>query len=301
MTSPSDLLRQASSAHSPPEVAASAPDSGGIVPTQMAGAAEGARGEEEEEEAGEAENQNDRPTTLVGNESPLQVALRRLATGQILTEDKRDWFPKGRCPEEDSVAKEAGANGVAIACTPEFWRQLGCDRHSQRAGAFLKLLVKAANGRTFPATGYPETAQQGSKRWTWHVVPSIEALKAQARATSVQELEAVLNMHAKHSKLRNEQKLETCPECNTPLVQNEIALMNMYRCARGGQCGHAPPLPPPLPSPMQASIGQPNILPAPSSSTSAPAQASSQQWNLVSPGEFVAAMAENNNRIWGSL
>jgi len=283
-------------------VAAWVPDSGGIVPTQMAGAAEGARGEEEEdEEDGEADNQNDEPMTVEEDESALQVALTRLATGQFLIEDNRDRFPKGRYPENDSVAKAAGAHGVAIACTPEFWNELGCDRHSSRAGAFLKLLVKMAKGKTFTNTRYPETAQRGSKRWTWHVVPSIEALKAQAHATSVQELEAVLNMQAKHSKLRNERKLETCPACDTPLVENEIALMNMYRCARGGQCGHAPPLPPPLPSPMQASIGQPNILPAPSSSTSAPAQASSQQWNLVSPGEFVAAMAENNNRIWGSL
>jgi len=28
-------------------------------------------------------------------------------------------------------------------------------------------------------------------------------------------------------KLRNEQKLETCPKCDTPLIENEIALMHM--------------------------------------------------------------------------
>lgn len=113
----------------------------------------------------------------------------------------------------------------------------------------------------------------------------------QAKAMSVQDLDNVLNMKRKHSRLRTEAKLKTCPTCATPLVEeDDVALVRMYRCARGGQCAHAhaapaahtpaahptplptalPPLPPPLlPPPPVAEI--PSAVPADTTTNNGPA------------------------------
>ena len=178
--------------------------------------------------------------------SPDQVAHMRLAQGQVPTVDNRDWLPKGRSSSDDSVWKSAGDNGVAIACTPEFWKDLGYDSSNiYRAGARLKLLVRLAKGRTFPRLRFPKEAGREPSCEacvTWHVVPSMDALVAQAKATTVEDLDAVLNMQQKHTALRN-QRLDKCPTCDTPLVEDELLLMHMFRCGRGGQCAHAPTSP----------------------------------------------------------
>jgi hypothetical protein len=216
--------------------------------------------------------------------SPDQAIHMRLVQGQVLTVSNRDWLPRGRGPLDDSVWKSAGADGVAIACTPEFWKALGCANNLEdQVGARLKLLVRLANGSTFHRLRFPKVAGLAhcDARLTWHVVPSMDALMAQAKAMSVQDLDNVLNMKRKHSRLRTEAKLETCPTCATPLVEeDDVALVRMYRCARGGQCVHAPaapaahtpaaqptpptalpPLPPPLlPPPPVAEI--PSAVPA---------------------------------------
>ena len=70
----------------------------------------------------------------------------------------------------------------------------------------------------------------------------MDALVAQAKATTVEDLDAVLNMQQKHTALRN-QRLDKCPTCDTPLVEDELTLMHMFRCGRGGQCAHAPTSP----------------------------------------------------------
>jgi hypothetical protein len=124
----------------------------------------------------------------------------------VLTVGNRDWFPRGRSPSDDSVWKAAGDDGVVIACTPEFWKELGyVNNLESRAGARLKLLVQMANGQTFTKLRFTREAGREVRcddRLTWHVVPSMDALMAQAQATSVQDLDAMLNRQAKHSKLR---------------------------------------------------------------------------------------------------
>jgi hypothetical protein len=180
--------------------------------------------------------------------SPDQAIHMRLVRGQVLTVSNRDWLPRGRGPLDDSVWKSAGADGVAIACTPEFWKALGCANNLEdQVGARLKLLVRLANGSTFHRLRFPKVAglaHSCDARLTWHVVPSMHALMAQAKAMSVQDLDNVLNMKRKHSRLRTEENLKTCPMCATPLVEeDDVALVRMYRCARGGQCAHGPAAP----------------------------------------------------------
>lgn len=216
--------------------------------------------------------------------SPDQAIHMRLVRGQVLTVSNRDWLPRGRGPLDDSVWKSAGANGVAIACTPEFWKALGCANNLEsRVAARLKLLVRLANGSTFDRLRFPKkTGHEHSSDacLTWHVVPSMDALMEQANAMSVQDLDNVLNMKRKHSRLRTEANLKTCPMCATPLVEeDDVALVHMYRYARGGQCAHAPaapaahtpaaqptpptalpPLPTPLPPPPVAET--PSAIPA---------------------------------------
>lgn len=88
-----------------------------------------------------------------------------------------------------------------------------------------------------------DAGEDGEACVAWHVVPSMDAFMAQAQATSVQDLDDVLNMQQKHTALRN-QRLDKCPMCDTSLLEDdEIALMHMYRCARGGQCAHGMRLP----------------------------------------------------------
>ena len=176
--------------------------------------------------------------------SPDQVAHTRLAQGRVQTVDNREWLPKGRGTSDDSVWKSAGDNGVAIACTPEFWNDLGyVNKNTNRAGIRLKLLVRLANGRTFHGLRFPkEAGREPNCELTWHVVPSMDALMQQAQANSVQDLDDVLNMQQKHTALRN-QRLDKCPTCDTPLVEDELTLMHMFRCGRGGQCAHAPTSP----------------------------------------------------------
>ena len=178
--------------------------------------------------------------------SPDQAIHMRLVRGQVLTVNNRDWLPRGRGPLDDSVWKSAGNDGVVIACTPAFWKALGCANNLEdRVGARLKLLVRLAKGSTFHRLRFPKIAGRATScdaRLTWHVVPSMDALVAQAKATTVEDLDAVLNMQQKHTALRN-QRLDKCPTCDTPLVEDELLLMHMFRCGRSGQCAHAPTSP----------------------------------------------------------
>ena len=205
--------------------------------------------EEENEEEGDGATASPKGTNGVADDHVTttpedhvntgRAALARLASGSVPTVTNRGWFPKGRGLEEDSVAKAAGTSGIVIVCTPEFWQALGYDGDTNRAGARLKLLVKMAEGRTFHKQAFPKEAKLAG-RWTFHVVPSMRALSEQAEKTTVEELEGVLNMQAKQTVLRKINGLEVCPTCDTPLAEDELTLVHVYRCAKGGQRAHAP-------------------------------------------------------------
>ena len=133
---------------------------------------------------------------------------------------------------DESVAKAAGATGVVLCCNPEFWEHLGISDNVQ-PGKRLKHLVNMAKGETFEKKRYPVvTTYQHLTPPTWHVLPSLDALKEAARGTTVKELDAVINMSARMSGLRNK-GLHECPTCAAPLPEDENAILCMYRGATG--------------------------------------------------------------------
>jgi len=111
-----------------------------------------------------------------------QAMIAKIAEGRLLTIDDRTQFPKGR-GRERSVAQAAGATGVVMACTEEFWADLGVIGNA-KLGKRLTSLVKMAKGSTFPNESFPNNSGRTGQP-TWHVVPSMDALQTAAKDMSV--------------------------------------------------------------------------------------------------------------------
>ena len=115
-------------------------------------------------------------------EEEEHAMIAKIAEGRLLTIDDRTQFPKGR-GRERSVAQAAGDTGVVMACTEEFWADLGVIGNA-KLGKRLTSLVKMAKGSTFPNESFPNNSGRTGQP-TWHVVPSMDALQTAAKEMSV--------------------------------------------------------------------------------------------------------------------
>ena len=160
-----------------------------------------------------------------------ETMISKIAAGEYTTVTDSSLFPKGK-RGLPSVAQAATETSVVIACTDDFWEPLGAadmDARKQQ-GKRLGLLVKMATGKTFPTLSF----RGGRSKYTWHVLPSQDALTEAAANTSITELDQVLNTSGRMKGLRKKGMSE-CPTCACPLPEDDLAILRMFRGAQG-QC-----------------------------------------------------------------
>jgi hypothetical protein len=175
-------------------------------------------------------------------DAELQM-LTNIANGRVLTIDNRSIFPKGRSSSDPSVATAAGATGVVLCCNPAFWQHLGISDNVQ-PGKRLTHLVKMAKGVTFESKSFIPGTCASRFQYTWHALPSMDALRAAASNTSDKELDAVLNMSARVEGLRKQSVMKARPQSMVkppvPVTKAHAELrelgFTMHDAARNGDC-----------------------------------------------------------------